>query len=152
MGFLNQSPNAGVDLVSLTITNASNGAIVVLDGRRTRFSSNDTPIVLKGKYIDGGGRPSFRVLPDGWEGTIEVDKMDDDFGELYRYIEAQKLAGGGEVKFTISKTVQLADASATHTEQYQGCVFHTYHPGDYTKESIVKSTFQFSGETCVTLS
>ncbi len=133
----------GTDL-SLTIFNNQNpSGAVLLDGKRTRFRTKDKSKLIKSDPIDNGGIPDHRVLPDGWNGTIEVDKQSDDFATLYAFLEANYYAGNLQQFFTITETAPNLRTSGTSRYQYSNCVFHDYDPGEWTKESQVKASVEF---------
>ena len=141
MAFVN-SFLVGTDL-SITIYNNQTGASVLLDGKRTRFRSKDKSKMIKSDPIDNGGIPDHRILPDGWNGTIEVDRQSDDFAALYAQLEAAYYAGQGQQFFTITATEPNLRTSGIARYQYTNCVFHNYDPGEWSKETQVKVSVEF---------
>lgn len=133
---------------SVTIYNNAGGAPVTLDGKRVSQNAEDQAKLLKSSPIDGGGLPDHRVLPDGWQGTIEVDKSSPYFGQLYAMMEAAYYNGLPQTFFTITETIRnpnpAANGAIMERWQYTMCVFHGYKPGTWTKDSQVKASITFS--------
>jgi hypothetical protein len=140
--------NVGTD-ASLTITNNSNGGLVVLDGKKTSFNAKSEDKVIKSSPIDNGGIPDHRVIADGWTGTIEVDRANADFGSLYSVLEQNYYAGAPQAYFVITVTVQRPDGSGVDRTQFLNAVFHGYDPGTFTKDNKVSSRVSFSAAQCV---
>lgn len=147
---LAQTFNVGTDL-SLSITRNDTNQQVVLDGKKTRFSSHDKSKLVESQPIDDGGRPDHRVIPGGWTGTIEVDKSQSDFAVLYATIEEAFYDGLQQVYFTLIATEPNADGSGTQRFAYRKAVFHGYDPGTWEKENITKAKVEFDAAERVAL-
>src|SRR3979490_1780048 len=89
----------GTDL-SLSITNNQTGGIVLLDGRLTNFTQKCDDAPIKSEPTDNGGLAEFRVVWNGWSGTIEVDRAAGDFDALFAFMEANYFAGGDQSFFS----------------------------------------------------
>lgn len=127
--------NVGTDH-TLVITNQTTGARVTLDGRRTRFTHKAKDEVFESKPVDAGGLVDHRVMPGGWQGTIEVDRNNDSFSALVAFLEANIYAGGIQDFFSITSYEPKADKSSIAIYQYQRVVFHGYDPGAWARETV----------------
>lgn len=135
--------NVGTDL-SVSITNLSTGQNVVLDGRRTSFEEQPTDKLLTSEPIDNGGRVEHRTIPNGWSGSIEVDRKSADFESLHAALEAAYYQGAAPTYFTIQVVKPAADGSSTAVFQHKGVQFHGYKPGTWSRDSIVKARIEFA--------
>lgn len=135
----------GTDL-SLTITNNQTGAQVVLDGKRTNFTQKADDNLLKSEVCDNGGLPDYRVLANGWSGTIDVDRTSGDFDALYAFMEANYYAGGDQQYFSISVNTPNQKTGSVDSFLFQGVVFHGYDPGSYAKTTITKVTVNWAAQ------
>jgi hypothetical protein len=135
----------GTDL-SISITANATGAQVLLDGKRTNFTQKADDTLLKSEVIDNGGLPDHRVIPNGWSGTIDVDRASGDFDALFAFLESNYYAGGAQQYFTITVATPNKRTGGTDQYQYQGVVFHGYDPGTYTKTTITKVTVNWAAQ------
>jgi hypothetical protein len=124
---------------SITITPVAGGAPITLDGKRGMFEMNDTDTLLKSEVIDGGGLVDARVVKDGWDGTIEVEKSTSNFSTLMKFLDLNYYLGGAEQLYTIVETIRLPNNQGTETNTYIDCVFHGYKPGSFQKKQITKA-------------
>jgi hypothetical protein len=135
----------GTDL-SISITANATGAQVLLDGKRTNFTQKADDTLLKSEVIDNGGLPDHRVIPNGWSGTIDVDRASGDFDALFAFLEANYYAGGAQQYFTITVSTPNYRTGGIDRYAYQGVVFHGYDPGTYTKTTITKVTVNWAAQ------
>lgn len=136
---LTNSFTIGTDLLSLRITDNDTGQTVVLDGKKDMWESNASDDVIKTTPIDGGGRPDHRVVANGWQGSINVDRANQNFGAYIAFLEQNYYNGGLQHYSTVTETVQRADGSGVDRFQYTNLVFHGYKPGSFQKMSKVQS-------------
>lgn len=144
--------NTGVDQI-ITISNDQGGPPVTLDGPRSMFTMKAVDEVLKSAPIDNGGLTDRRVIPDGWAGSVEVERNNDGFGPMAAFLDANYYAGGDQQFFTIVETIYKRDGSGgTARYQYLGCVFHGYDPGDWQKKQITKAKVSVDAQQRIELS
>lgn len=143
-------PNTGSFLIgtdlSLTITNNASGTNILLDGHRTNFTQKSDDTVLKSETIDNGGLVDLRVIPNGWSGTIEVDRGSGDFDALFANGEAQFYAGANQQFFSMTVKTPNKRTGGSDTFIFQNVVFHGYEPGSYQKTSITKATVNWTAQ------
>jgi hypothetical protein len=137
------TPITGAAL-SLTISRNDNYALVTLDGPKTKFESSDDSELIKTEVIDNGGRPSHLMIPDGWSGTIEVEKTSNDFASLYAFLQANYYTNGPPIYFTITANEPSSDRLSIATYQFTQVQFHKYKPGTWEKKSSVKASIEWA--------
>ena len=135
----------GTDL-SLTITSNTTGAQILLDGKRTNFTQKAEDTLLKGEVIDNGGLPDYRVLQNGWAGTIEVNRASGDFDALMALQEANFVAGGQQGYFSMHVKTPNFKTGGVDSFLFQGVVFHGYDPGSYAKTTMTKVTVNWAAQ------
>lgn len=93
------------------------------------------------------GPPIGADLPDGWDGTFQLDRanasVDDYFSNLEQTFWA---AGTFPINITIYQYVQEVSGS-TSTYQYDGVTMHLNETGTWKAEEQVKQTVTFFAAT-----
>ncbi len=135
----------GTDL-SITITNNQTGVQVLLDGKRTNFTQKSDDTLIKTEVIDNGGLPDHRVIPNGWSGTIEVQRTSGDFDALFAFMEANYYAGGPQQFFSITVNTPNQKTGGVDSYLFQGVVFHGYDPGSYSKMAQTKTSISWAAQ------
>ena len=95
---------------TLQIYDPNAGGIVTLT-KITEFESKPDTVKLKSKGLDG--IVIHAVEPDGWSGTITVDRMDPNVDRLFGLLESNYYAGINIQNQTITQTVKEADGTYT---------------------------------------
>lgn len=94
--------------------------------------------------------PAPIYMPDGWKGTIEVDRMDSTLDAYQAGIEANFWNGVNLVSGTITETITEDDGSQT-VIQFNNCMFWVEDPGSYKADGNVTQRVEFSaGQRVVT--
>ncbi len=125
----------GTDL-SLVISNDATRATVNLDGRRTEFEVTPREKLETSEPCDNGGLVEDRLIPGGWQGTINVDRKSDAFSALYAFLDAQFYANGLRQTFTIESFEPNADRTAVAIYNHTKVIFHEYKPGKWARAKV----------------
>jgi hypothetical protein len=144
MAFTTGSYNIGTDQ-SVVITNLSTGAQVILDGRRTSFTSQANDKLDEGEAVDNGGLQDARVIPGRWSGTIEVERNNANFSSLFAFLEQSFFNGAPQTFFSIEAYEPTADKKSVAVFQYTKVLFHGYKPGTWARERV-KASVDFSAQ------
>lgn len=129
---------------SVVIINQSNNTQVQLDGKRRMMTSEAKDTLLESEPIDGGGVTDARQIPEGWTGSIEVEKSNSNFSALVKFMDANYYNNGGQNYFTIVETIRPSNPTqSVEVNTFVDAVFHGYKPGQWQKKSITVATIQF---------
>ncbi len=85
--------------------------------------------------LDGGVRDA--VYPNGWEGTIDVDRLDPTVENFWAQIEDQYYSGQNVGTGTISETETNPDGSISKW-RYKPVVFRLDTVGERKPDSVIK--------------
>jgi hypothetical protein len=151
MSFTPGRYNLGPDH-SIQITRQDNGATVVLDGPRSKFSSKHDDTLTKSSTIDFGGVVTGIRQPEGVSGSIDTEKGGSDFDQLVSFLDANYYSGGPLVYFTMTESIISPDRSTVNVNTYSDVQFHDYDRGSFEHNGIVKCAVQFFASTITPLS
>ena len=118
----------------------------VLDGQTVTFSgltsfTADPKITdIKSKGIDGTTR--FGFIPDGYEGSFKLDRIDAEVDRWWAKLEAMYFSGQNILAGTIMEVIQEADGSIT-TFRYSGVTMHLTKAGDWGGDKKVEQEVKF---------
>lgn len=101
--------------VSIDIVSAKKG--LVRFPIKTGFSRKQESVQIKSKGLDGIIR--FGVVPDGWSGSIEIDRASSDVDDYFAEAEADYYAGRNIDTVSITETV-VEPTGATTQYRYTG--------------------------------
>jgi hypothetical protein len=127
--------------VSFTITNPVGS--LTLNGL-TSFTAKPMTTGLKSKRLDG--MTYFGNIPDGWEGTFKLDRLDPSVDVFFANQEAGYYAGTNTPAGTIQEIISEADGTTT-TWSYTGVVLKLDDSGDWKGDARVEQTFAFNATT-----
>jgi hypothetical protein len=136
--------NVGTDK-TIVVTNLSTGANVLLGGRVTEIQSASKDQLITSQPIDNGGRVDHRVLPEGWSGTLTVDRANGDADNLKAMLDAAFYAGQGQVFFSILETITNQSDGTTNQFQYTNVVLHEFDGGAWRKDKV-PTKIQFAAQ------
>jgi hypothetical protein len=104
----------------------------------TDFSAKPKTTTIESKKLDGIKNHAY--IPDGWELSFKIDRMDttaDDFWAIY---EANYYAGVNQLSGIIYQTLKEADGSVSQW-QFNGVVIKLDNAGDYAGDKKVEQPF-----------
>lgn len=123
--------NTGRD-VSIDVT-GPNGIISI--PLITDFESKQDVTQLKSAGLDGVTR--HYNVPDGWSGSIGLDRANAAIDSLIDAYEAAYYAGSSRVQGSITETVQEIDNTISQW-RFVGVEFHCTNAGSWKKDSKVE--------------
>jgi hypothetical protein len=117
------------------IINGPNGQIT-LNGI-TDFSAKPMTTTLKAKPLNG--TPEFGYIPDGWELSFKLDRMDTGADDFYAGFETGYYNGNNQPSGTVNETIQEANGSISQW-RYTGFVMKLDNPGDFSGDKKVEQS------------
>lgn len=112
----------------------------------TSFDAKPQYNKIRSKGLDGLNRGA--EIPDGWEGTISLDRADDAVKTFFVNIEANYYAGANIGSGTINETITNPDRSVSQY-RYTGVVFSLSDAGGYKGDEKVTQTVNFFASRCI---
>jgi hypothetical protein len=116
-----------IDLVTAT------GALDL--GKGTGFMAKQEQIESKVKFLDGSTR--VVVIPDGWSGTLDYERMGPQLDNYFADREAAYEAGTIDERIFLTQTIAEPDGSITQF-RYESVVLKYDDAGSWAGESTVK--------------
>jgi hypothetical protein len=120
--------------VSLVI-NGPNGQIT-LNGI-TDFSAKPMTTSLKSKPLNG--IPQFAYIPDGWELSFKLDRLDRSVDDLWAAFEAGYYNGDNQPAGTVNESIQEKNGAISKW-RYTGFVMKLDNPGDFSGDKKVEQS------------
>jgi len=115
----------------------------------TKFTSKKIAKKLTVKPL--GGLPiHLSFMEDGWEGSFEVSRKDNQIDKYFATMESNYYAGISQPSGFIQQTISEVDGTVS-TYQYQGVVLYYDDAGDYEVEKNVVQKVSFLASTRVRL-
>jgi hypothetical protein len=130
---------------SVVIIDQTTNTQIQLDGKRRSMDSKAKDSLLESEPIDDGGLTDARQIPEGWTGTIEVEKSNAQFSAFIKLMDAAYYAqSSGQRYFTIVETIRPPRPTVPiEINTFVDVVFHGYEPGQFQKKSITLARVQF---------
>jgi hypothetical protein len=132
------SQSIGKD-VSLDIY-TSRGPLNVPAAAITNFTSQPQTTSTASKGLDGVTRNA--VFPDGWQGTFEIDRLNDSIDAWWAQYEADYYAGVNLTGGTITETIAEPNGSVSQY-RYTGVVLNFTNAGSRQGNQLIKQTLSF---------
>jgi hypothetical protein len=114
----------------------------------TKFDSKQEHTEKKVKGIDG--RVRSVVFPDGWTGTLEVDRQNSGLDDFFAQLEAAYYAGQNITTSTITQSI-VEVSGAVSQYQYIGVNFKFDDAGGWQQDDTVHQKLSFIAEQRVKL-
>ena len=92
------------------------------------------------------GPPQGADIPDGWNGSFEVERGSSAADDLISTIESGFWAGGTIGTGQVFQYIQEVNGSQS-TYQYDGVTLHLSEAGNYKADATVKQTISFFAST-----
>lgn len=103
----------------------------------TDFSSKPMTTTIKSKPL--GSPPIQGYIPDGWEMSFKLDRMDAGADSFYAAFEAGYWNGQNQPAGTVNENIQEADGSITKW-RYTGFVMKLDNAGDFSADKKVEQS------------
>jgi hypothetical protein len=120
------------------------GVSVVTFNNLTEFESKQ--IVAEPKSWPLNGPPIFLMIPDGWDGSFDLDRADSNADSFFASQEALYYAGFPIVSATINETIANPDGSLSQF-MYVGVVLTLEDAGKKKGDDLVKMKVKFKAST-----
>jgi hypothetical protein len=132
----------------VTITLAAQGgtSIVIASSQVTQFDAKPAKKEDWSRPLNLPPMPIY--IPDGWTGTVTVDRQDDTLDAFQASLEANFWAGGNTPSGTILETITESNGSVTQW-QYNNAMFWVADPGRFQADGKVSQTLDFCSGTRV---
>jgi hypothetical protein len=129
----------------VTITMAgSGGTIVIPSAQVTHFAAKAMKKQTWSRPLNSPPQPIY--MPDGWQGSVSVDRADSTLDTFQSTLESNFWNGRNTLAGTIMQTITEDDGSTTQF-QFINAMFWIENVGDYAADGIVKQSIEFcSGE------
>src|SRR5271154_209440 len=120
--------------VSLVIQLATGPLTLTL----TDFGAKVKTTTLESKPLNGIKQHAY--IPDGWDISFKVDRMDTSADDFWANFEAQYYAGVNQLSGIIYETISEADGSVSQW-RFPGVVVKLDNAGDYSGDKKVEQSF-----------
>jgi hypothetical protein len=130
--------NVGRDGYQLTIVDSVAGNITI--NGITSFAAKPAVVKLKSVSIDG--RIQHRTIPDGHNGTIDIDRQDASFDSYFATVEANYFAGLAPSNVFVTHTINELDGSVTQW-QYLDVALSPDDAGTWKGQDKITERFTF---------
>lgn len=107
----------------------------------TDFDSKQDMTAIKSAGIDGVTR-HFHI-PDGWSGSLKLDRASRSVDDLVATLEAQYYAGGTSSPLSIVETIREVDGTISQW-RYEGVRIKLDDAGKWRKDAKTEQSLSFS--------
>jgi hypothetical protein len=114
----------------------------------TNFDSKQEHVKKQSKGMDG--RVRNIIFPDGWTGTLEVDRQNSNVDDFFAALEAAYYAGQNIGSSTITQTISEANGAVSQY-QYVGVNFEYTDAGSWKQDDITHQKLTFTAEQRIKL-
>jgi hypothetical protein len=133
-----QGQTVGRD-VSLDLM-TSRGLMAIPAAAITSFAASPQTTNTASKGLDGVTR--FGVFPDGWRGSLDIDRMSGVLDDFWAQYEADYYAGVNILPGTITETISEPNGSVSQY-RYTGVMFDFKDAGTKVANGLVKQKIDF---------
>lgn len=120
--------------------NTSKGTLNIPAAAITKFDATPDTSQEARKGLDGVTR--YAVFPNGWKGSLEIDRMNNAVDDFWRQYEEDYYAGINLLPGTINETIQEADGSINQY-RYEGVMFDLKDAGSREADKVIKMKLDF---------
>lgn len=131
----------------ITISVQTPSGVLTLNGV-TKFTKKRDSTTKKVKKIDG--KTDTLNFPDGWSGTIDIERQDSTVDDYFAAVEAGYYAGQNSLPGSITETTTEV-SGATTQYQYTATVLNLTNAGDAMADETVKLKIDWTSQQRVKL-
>lgn len=135
--------------VTITITGPGATTIVISSDQVTQFDAKAGKREVWSRPLNSPPRPVY--MPDGWQGTIHVDRSDATLDTFLANLELNFWNGQNTLPGSVLETITEDDGSITQWH-FPNCMFWVTDPGAYHADGIVQQRLEFCCGTRVRVS
>jgi hypothetical protein len=132
----NQSVGKDVSICLIT----SKGNLNIPAAAITKFDATTDTSHEARKGLDGVTRNA--VFPNGWKGSLEIDRMDSTVDDFWAQYESDYYAGLNLLPGTINETISEANGSISQY-RYEGVMFELKDAGSREADKVIKMKLDF---------
>lgn len=118
----------------------SKGMLPIAAAAITQFDTQPQTTNTASKGLDGITR--YGVFPDGWKGTLTIDRLNGNLDTYWAQIESDFYNGVNILPGTITETIQEPDGS-TSVYRYTGVMFDFKDAGSKVANKLVSQKLDF---------
>lgn len=126
---------------TITITGPGGTSIVISADQVTDFDPKPMKKEIWSRPLNSPPKPIF--MPDGWTGTITVDRADATLDTFQATLEANFWNGVDTLAGTILQTVTETNGAVTQY-QFTGVMFWVSEVGSYKADGLVTQQIEFA--------
>jgi hypothetical protein len=104
----------------------------------TKFSAKPKSTTIESKQLDGTKIHAY--IPDGWELSFEIDRMDTTADDFWNVYESDYYAGVNQLSGVIYETIKEASGNISEW-QFNGVVIKLDNAGDFAGDKKVEQSF-----------
>lgn len=118
----------------------SKGILAIPAAAITKFDTTPVTTSTASKGLDAVTR--YAVFPDGWKGSMDIDRMNGNLDTYWSQVEADFYGGVNQLPGTITETIQEPDGSVSQY-RYTGVMFDFKDAGSKVANQLVKQKLDF---------
>lgn len=126
--------------ITVTITGPGGNSIVISSDQVTSFDAKPGKRQVWSRPLNVPPKPIY--MPDGWQGTIHVDRADATLDTFVNQLEQTFWGGQNVLPGSILETITEDDGSVTQWH-FPNCMFWVNQPGTYHADGIVAQELDF---------
>jgi len=126
--------------VTVTISGAGGNNIIISSDQVTHFEARPVKRQDWARPLNLPPRPLY--MPDGWQGTFEVDRADATLDSYQADLESEFWNGQNILAGTLLETITEDDGSVTQY-QFDGVMYWVEEPGAFRVDGIVRQRVEF---------
>jgi|HubBroStandDraft_6_1064221.scaffolds.fasta_scaffold533481_2 hypothetical protein len=143
--FVDGTYNLGTD-ISITVLDNDTNAPISLAGRLVSFKADPKIAEVISTPIDNSGYVQHRTVPQGWTGTITIDRAQGDLDSLQALMESNFYATGAQKYFTIGQSTRNQNNKQVDSYNFLFCTMNMETSGEYKAADKVVVTLKFSAQ------
>lgn len=126
--------------VTITVTGPGNTSIVIPAAQVTQFEAKPLKREDWARPLNSPPKPLY--IPDGWRGTVEVERQDASLDSFQANFEANFWNGQNMLPGSVLQTITEDDGSVTQW-QFPQAMFWVEEPGVYKEPGPIKQRLEF---------
>lgn len=126
--------------ITVTISGPGNNSIVISSDQVTMFDAKPGKKEVWSRPLNVPPQPVY--MPDGWRGTIHVDRSDATLDTFLANLELNYWNGENTLPGSVLETITEDDGSVTQW-QFPLCMFWVDDPGSYHADGLVVQRLEF---------
>lgn len=130
--------------VTITMVGANGVDLVLAPDQITNFDAKPIKKEDWSRPLNLPPKPLY--LPDGWRGTVQLDRQDSSLDQFQSDYEQQYWNGENMLPGTILQTITEDDGTTTQY-RFDGCMFWVEEPGQWHDGGKISQRMEFCAST-----